>query len=50
MAMLALVFVIMLGIAVAAGWPVVQMVASIGLLLACSVFVFRAIIDSLHIS
>jgi hypothetical protein len=50
MAMLASVFVITLGIAVAVGWPVVQMVASVGLLLACSVFIFRAIIDSLHIS
>jgi hypothetical protein len=49
MAMLASLFVITLGIAVAAGWPVVQMVASIGLLLSFSVFIFRAIIDSLHI-
>jgi hypothetical protein len=46
---LASVFVITLGIAVVAGWPVMQMIASIGLLLSCSVFIFRAIIDSFRL-
>jgi hypothetical protein len=50
LALLASVFVIALGIAVVREWSVMQMVTSIGLLLSCAVFVFRAIIDSLHIS
>lgn len=50
LALLSCAFLVALGAAVAQEWPVVQMVAGLGLLVSLTVFVFCAIINSLRIS